>query len=52
MTRGWCPDCDTLREIVDTKRRRHPNRGTDSWWSVVVHSDGRGGICAGSGKLL
>lgn len=52
MVLGHCPDCGTLREIVDTRRRRDPDRGTDTWWSLVMHPDGRGGICSGSGRTL
>lgn len=57
MVRGHCPDCeaagrDSLHEITPTGERRHPERGTDTWWRIVMHSDRAGGICAGSGKRV
>lgn len=59
MVRARCPDCDeagrgddALVEVVDTGQRRHPTRGTDRWWSIVLHSDGQGTLCPGSGKRV
>jgi len=56
MTRGHCPDCDragrdSLREITPTGQAIGET-GTARWWRVVVHSDGQGALCPGSGKRI
>jgi hypothetical protein len=49
--RGWCPDCDKLQEITPGERQ-HPTRGSSRWWLLVLHSDGKGGLCPGGGKKI
>ena len=54
--RGHCPDChragrDSLREITPTGESIG-QWGTAKWWLIVMHSDGSGGICPGSGKRV
>ena len=56
MVRGHCPDChragrDSLREITPTGESIG-QWGTARWWLIVMHSDGAGGICPGSGKRV
>jgi hypothetical protein len=45
-----CPVCQTLREITATGERI--GHGSAQWWRVVMHADGKGGICVGSGRRV
>lgn len=50
MAQGWCPDCETLREITPTGEEIPKRRG-QRYWQLVVHpKDGK--ICEGSGKKI
>ena len=42
---------DSLREITPTGESIG-QWGTAKWWLIVMHSDGSGGICPGSGKRV
>jgi hypothetical protein len=53
--RAHCPDCEqagreSLREVTPTGEPI----GTSSsrWWRLVMHADGVGGVCPGSGKRV
>jgi hypothetical protein len=51
MARAVCPVCDRLLEITPTGKQIG-EWGSARWWLVVMHSDGEGGICEGSGRRV
>ncbi len=51
--KAHCDDCDRVRTITPTGKRRNPDRGTDTWWRIIEHWDERTGQpCPGSGRLV
>lgn len=54
MAKGFCDDCD--REGREPLRNIHPTGiptsryGSAQFWTIEHHSDGKGGLCPGSGK--
>lgn len=50
--KAHCDDCDKVRTITPTGKRRAAT-GTDTWWRIVEHWDERiGQPCPGSGRLV
>jgi hypothetical protein len=58
VAKAVCPDCDEagreefLREITpgDLIDPDHPGRAR--YYTIVLHSDGQGGLCPGGGKRV
>jgi hypothetical protein len=48
---GHCPVCERLVGLSPTGERQG-SRGTSQWWRVDLHSDGKGGLCAGGGRRV
>jgi hypothetical protein len=56
VTKGHCPVCfregrASLREITPSGIKQQEGYSAQ-WWLVTMHSDGKGGVCPGSGAKV
>ena len=53
--RGHCPVCEEAGRpsLVEVTPTGEPIASSSSrWWRLVLHSDGKGGLCEGSGRKV